>query len=72
MASQSHEATIPPPVDETAVYKQLENYDWAADTEFQSGLQAILGSTADPERADHLMLRARCFYFSRYVFFPST
>ena len=55
------------PADQKAVFKQLDDYDWASDAEFQSGLQAILGSTADPARAEHLTLRARCFYFSRYA-----
>lgn len=68
MALQPDASAIPRSSDDTAVYEQLENYDWAADTEFQSGLQAILGSTKDTARAEHLTLRARCFYFSRYAY----
>ncbi len=67
MASQPQSSAANPTPDETSIYEQLEIYNWAADSEFQSGLQAILGSTADPARAEHLTLRARCFYFSRYV-----
>ena len=67
MAAQPSSEAVTAPADEAAVYKQLDEYNWDADTEFQSGLQAILGSTADPARAEHLTLRARCFYLSRYV-----
>ena len=67
MASQRSPDAVTAPPDESTIYSELEAYDWPADTEFQSGLQAILGSTADPARAEHLTLRARCFYFSRYV-----
>lgn len=48
------------------VFQQLENYAWDSDPEFQSGLQAILGSSPSLEQAEHLTLRARCFYFARY------
>ncbi|MCJ1450282.1 hypothetical protein MMC28_000612 [Mycoblastus sanguinarius] len=48
-----------------SMLQQLEHYPWASDPEFQSGLQAILGSNASPEQEEHLTLRARCFYFSR-------
>ncbi|KAL2041723.1 hypothetical protein N7G274_005507 [Stereocaulon virgatum] len=47
------------------VFQQLESYPWASDPEFQSGLRAILGQDPSPEQAQHLTLRARCFYFSR-------
>ncbi|KAI8943386.1 hypothetical protein NX059_001399 [Plenodomus lindquistii] len=47
------------------VYAALECYDWDNDTEFQSGLSAILGSNSTPEQATELALRARCFYYSR-------
>ncbi len=50
-----------------AKFYQLESYPWDSDAEFQSGLQAILGSDPSPEQAEHLTLRARCFYFSRYI-----
>jgi len=48
------------------VFEQLDSYPWHSDPEFQSGLQAILGSDPSPDQAEHLTLRARCFYFSRY------
>ncbi|KAB2573024.1 MYB DNA-binding domain protein [Lasiodiplodia theobromae] len=48
-----------------SIYAQVDNYPWDTDTEFQSGLGAILGSTASSEQAVELSLRARCFYYSR-------
>ena len=47
-------------------FQQLEDYAWDSDPEFQSGLQAILGPNPSAEQAEHLTLRARCFYFARY------
>ena len=49
------------------IYDALERYDWDDDIEFQAGLQAILGSNSTPEQATELALRARCFYYARYV-----
>jgi hypothetical protein len=49
------------------VYETLETYDWDNDVEFQAGLSAILGTNSTPEQAAELTLRARCFYYSRYV-----
>lgn len=49
------------------IFQQLEAYPWSSDTEFQSGLQAILGPDPSPDQAKHLTLRARCFYYSRYI-----
>ena len=48
-------------------FQRLDNYPWDSDTEFQSGLHAILGSDPSPEQADYLTLRAKCFYYSRYT-----
>lgn len=48
-----------------SVYAQVDNYPWDTDAEFQSGLGAILGSTASQDQAIELALRARCFYYSR-------
>ena len=62
----------PEPVTETELFERVENYPWESDTEFQSGLQAILGSNPSPEQAIHLTLRARCFYFSRQVLTPGS
>ncbi len=50
-----------------SIFQQLEDYAWASDAEFQSGLQAILGTNPAPEQAEQLTLRARCFYLSRYI-----
>ena len=65
MAAQ--ETTVPscPQYNDEDLFKQLESYSWDSDTEFQSGLQAILGSNPTPDQAQQLTLRARCFYFSR-------
>lgn len=50
-----------------AAFQQLDGYPWDSDSEFQSGLLAILGSDPAPDQAELLTLRARCFYFSRYL-----
>lgn len=52
-------------VDNTALYRQLDEYDWASDPEFQGGLSAILGSVQDPQQVEHLTLRAKCYYYAR-------
>ncbi|KKY13045.1 putative myb dna-binding domain protein [Diplodia seriata] len=49
----------------SSIYAQVDSYPWDTDAEFQSGLGAILGSTASSEQAVELALRARCFYYSR-------
>ena len=49
------------------VYEALESYNWDDDVEFQAGLQAIIGSNSTPEQTTELALRARCFYYARYV-----
>ncbi|KAF2723175.1 hypothetical protein K431DRAFT_220528 [Polychaeton citri CBS 116435] len=51
--------------DTSLLYSQLDAYPWDTDLEFQGGLQAILGSVQDPQQAEHLTLRARCYYFAR-------
>ena len=48
------------------VYEQLEQYSWSEDLEFQTGLSSILASNQSHEQTAELMLRAKCFYFSRY------
>lgn len=50
-----------------SIFQQLEEYPWTSDAEFQSGLQAILGTNPASEQAEQLTLRARCFYLSRYI-----
>lgn len=52
------------PEDTTALYEQLDAYDWDNDTEFQGGLRAIL-SSATPDQAPRLIIRARCYFFAR-------
>ena len=49
------------------VYESLDGYNWDDDAEFQSGLSAILGNNSSPEQASELTLRARCFYYARFV-----
>jgi hypothetical protein len=49
------------------VFEALERYNWDDDVEFQAGLSAILGSNSSPEQAAELALRARCFYYARYM-----
>ena len=46
-------------------FRQLDEYQWADDQEFQGGLRAILGSAQDPEQVEHLTLRAKCYYYAR-------
>ena len=49
------------------LFQKLEDYPWDSDEEFQSGLRAILGPSPTPLQAEQLTLRARCFYYSRYI-----
>lgn len=51
--------------DNTALFRRLDTYPWHQDEEFQGGLRAILGSVPDPQQAEHLTLRAKCYYFAR-------
>ena len=67
MAAQENNAPSGQQYSDGAHFQQLEYYPWDSDNEFQSGLQAILGSNPTPEQAQQLELRARCFYFSRYA-----
>ena len=66
MATQHPNVTLGSQTHDVTVFQQLENYAWDADPEFQSGLQAILNSNPSAEQSEHLILRARCFYFARY------
>ena len=50
------------------LFRKLDDYPWDLDEEFQNGLRAILGPSPSPLQADQLTLRARCFYYSRYIF----
>ena len=52
---------------EIVLFTQIEEYPWKSDEEFQSGLQAILGTSSSPEQVEQLTLRAKCFYYSRHV-----
>ena len=65
MAAQEITAPSSLPYNDEAVFQELESYSWDSDTEFQSGLKAILGPNPTPDQAQQLTLRARCFYFSR-------
>lgn len=51
--------------DVTAVFQQLDNYDWDHDKEFQTALASILRSAKTPEQTAHLTTRARCYYYTR-------
>ena len=48
-------------------FQKIEDYDWSSDSDFQHGLAAILSSNLESGQEEHLTLRVRCFYFSRYV-----
>lgn len=63
MAASIPEASSTGPA--TQIYAQVDAYPWDVDAEFQAGLRAILGPNANTGQAEHLTLRARCFYFSR-------
>lgn len=52
-------------VDTIALFRQLDEYNWDDDAEFQGGLRAILGSAQNEQQVDHLTLRAKCYYFAR-------
>lgn len=67
MASPSVQEQTSPRPNTGILFQQLEDYTWSTDNEFQNGLQAILRSnpSSSREHAEHLTLRARCFYFSR-------
>ena len=66
MATQHPDSFLTSHQPDLLQFQQLEDYAWESDVEFQSGLQAILGPDPSPEQAEHLTLRARCFYFARY------
>ena len=50
---------------DTAVFQQLDSYDWDRDNEFQTALASILRSATTPEQTAHLTIRARCYYYTR-------
>ncbi|KAI9859266.1 MAG: hypothetical protein M1813_007040 [Trichoglossum hirsutum] len=54
---------MPDPQDQ--LFKQVEDYLWDQDADFQNGLKAILGPSPSPEQIQELTLRARCFYYER-------
>jgi hypothetical protein len=52
------------------LFNELNSYNWDADQEFQVGLKGILDSNSaqtDDQKSD-LILRARCFYFARWIY----
>lgn len=61
--------------DQTALFHRLNSYPFHTDPEFAKGLSIILGhpetpaTDAEVNRSDDLVLQAKCFYFSRCVFF---
>ncbi|KXT04472.1 hypothetical protein AC578_8714 [Pseudocercospora eumusae] len=52
-------------VHNTALFRQLDEYKWDEDAEFQGGLRAILGSAENEQQVEHLTLRAKCYYYAR-------
>ena len=66
MTTQHSNAALTSQEQNAMTFQQLEDYAWDSDSEFQSGLRAILGPNPSTDRAEHLTLRARCFYFARY------
>ncbi|TQS38008.1 hypothetical protein Golomagni_01496 [Golovinomyces magnicellulatus] len=56
--------------EEIDLYRQLDEYQWDQDKEFQGGLSAILGPNPIPSQIFDLTLRAQCFYFSRKTTTP--
>ncbi|KAL1305535.1 hypothetical protein AAFC00_007145 [Neodothiora populina] len=50
--------------DPTALYHQLDTYDWENDVEFQAGLRSLLAS-APADQISRLILRVRCYYFAK-------
>ena len=67
MAAQEPPQSPNPETQQTSIFQDLTDYPWDSDPEFQSGLRAILGPDPSPSQAEHLTLRARCFYYSRYI-----
>ena len=65
---ESTQQSIEPPQEEP-VFNEIESYPWSEDHEFQTGLTSILSSQSraslSEEQTQHLILRARCFYFAR-------
>lgn len=61
MAAMTNEASN----SQATLYEQLDAYPWSDDSDFQSGLSAILGSVQSPEQVEHLTLRAKCYYYAR-------
>lgn len=53
------------------LFRQVFNYPFSTDREFQQGLRAILHSASSPEEAEALTLDAQCFYYTRCVDFAS-
>lgn len=54
----------------TSLFQQLDAYPWSEDTEFQGGLNAILGSVQNAQQVEHLTLRAKCYYYARKIGTP--
>lgn len=58
---------------EAQIFERLHSYPFISDPEFANGLSIILGHPDNPatevemNRDDDLVLRAKCFFFSRYV-----
>ncbi|RPB15523.1 hypothetical protein P167DRAFT_603057 [Morchella conica CCBAS932] len=53
-----------------ASFEAIQSYDWAADREFQAGLQSILSTASSPEQVATLTIRAKCFFYSKQSGLP--
>lgn len=65
MYEQHNMTETQPSSDATAVFQNLDDYDWDNDNEFQTALASILRSASTPEQTAHLTIRARCYYYTR-------
>ncbi|KAN0110195.1 hypothetical protein V8E51_006582 [Hyaloscypha variabilis] len=54
-----------PTTENVEIYRQLEEYPWDTDKEFQIGLSAILGPNPSQSQLYDLTLRAQCYYLAR-------
>ena len=53
------------PTPNVDLFREINEYEWSSDAEFQSGLQAILDPSASADEIRRVALEAQCFYFSR-------
>lgn len=66
----TEQSSLPPL--EADIYNFIHTYDFSSDLEFRKGLGIILGhpvpaSDAEVTSNDDVVLQAKCFYISRFV-----